>query len=69
MKSVWLIEGKLGESYIYWGHFADCRNWTPEPWEAVHFANERSAKDVLRFLTPESKDIWYVTEHGFEEWL
>lgn len=68
MKTAWLLESRLGGGIIYLGHFADCRCWTPDAIEAVHFADERSANLALRFIKDYVGPLVFVArEHGFDE--
>ena len=67
MKSVWLLEHSFEKGGpVYWGHFADCRSWTADANEAVHFADERSAQAVARYLKGDGF-VWDAREHGFDD--
>ena len=65
MKTVWILERRLSDAVVYWGHFADFQNWTLDASAAVHFSDQRSALLALGYAEHRSNDPWVAVEHGF----
>lgn len=64
-KFAWLIESKVTNGQPVWAKGWLTKNaleWTPDANEALHFADERSAKAMLTIVDDKTA---IVTEHGF----
>jgi hypothetical protein len=63
MKFVWLLESMRGFNTVYWAGY---RPYTLNPWDALFFADERSAKLMSKYLNNADSSDWKATEHGFD---